>query len=84
VLYPKARLAVGSVGAVPITADAVESLLGAGSANFDARAEACAEQVALASRPLPDGDCSPEYLRQLVVVHSHQAMNAAFGAALQN
>ncbi len=78
----QARLAVGSVGAVPIAADAVESLLGAGAANFDARAGTCAEQVALASRPLPDGDCSPEYLRHLVVVHSHQALTAAFAAAV--
>jgi carbon-monoxide dehydrogenase medium subunit len=80
----QARLAVGSVGAVPVIADPVESLLGAGSANFDARADACGEQIALASRPLPDGDCSPEYLRHLVAVHSHQALVAAFGAALHN
>jgi carbon-monoxide dehydrogenase medium subunit len=79
----QARVAVGSVGAVPIAADAVESLRGAGAANFDARAGSCAEQVALASRPLPDGDCSPEYLRHLVVVHSHQALTAAFTTALR-
>jgi aerobic carbon-monoxide dehydrogenase medium subunit len=79
----QARLAVGSVGAVPIAADAVESLRGAGAANFDARAGSCAEQVALASRPLPDGDCSPEYLRHLVLVHSHQALTAAFTTALR-
>ena len=83
-LVAQARLAVGSVGAVPIAADSVESLLGAGSANFDARANACAEQVALASTPLPEGDCSPEYLRHLVVVHSHQALTAAFRAALRS
>lgn len=69
---------------MPVVADAVESLLGAGSPNFDARAEACAEQDALTSRPPADGDCSLEYLRQLVVVHSHQAMNTAFEAALRN
>jgi aerobic carbon-monoxide dehydrogenase medium subunit len=77
----QARLAVGSVAAVPIAAEVVESLLGAGAKNFDARAGACAEQVALASTPLPDGDCSPEYLRHLVAVHSRQALTAAFATA---
>jgi carbon-monoxide dehydrogenase medium subunit len=76
-----ARLAIGSVGAVPVSAGAAESLLGAGAANFDARADACAEQAALASRLLSDGDCSPEYLRHLVRVHSRQALTAAFAAA---
>ncbi len=77
----QARLAIGSVGAVPVSAGAAESLLGAGAADFDARADACAEQAALASRPLPDGDCSLEYLRHLVRVHSRQALTAAFAAA---
>jgi carbon-monoxide dehydrogenase medium subunit len=77
----QARLAIGSVGAVPVSAGAAESMLGAGAAEFDARAAACAEQAALASRPLPDGDCSPEYLRHLVGVHSRQALTAACAAA---
>ncbi len=76
----QARLAIGSVGAVPVSADA-ESLLGAAAADFAARAEACAGQAALTARPLPDGDCSPEYLRHLVGVHSRQALTAAFAAA---
>jgi carbon-monoxide dehydrogenase medium subunit len=78
----QARLVIGSVGAVPVSAYAAESVLGASAANFDARAEAAAEQTALASRPLPDGDCSPEYLRHLVGVYSRQALTAAFAAAL--
>jgi carbon-monoxide dehydrogenase medium subunit len=78
----QARLVIGSVGAVPVSADAAESVLGASAANFDARAEAGAEQAALAARPLPDGDCSPEYLRHLVGVYSRQALTAAFAAAL--
>src|SRR5260370_28275546 len=77
----QARLVIGSVGSVPVSADAAESLLGAGAANFSTRADACAEQAALASRPLPDGDCSLEYLRHLVRVHSRQALTAAFAAA---
>jgi aerobic carbon-monoxide dehydrogenase medium subunit len=77
----QARLAVGSVGAVPVSADAAESLLGAGAADFAARADACAAQAALACRPLSDGDCSPEYLRHLVGVHSRRALTAAFAAA---
>jgi len=78
----QARLVIGSVGAVPVSADAAESVLGASAANFDAQAEAGAEQAALASRPLPDGDCSPEYLRHLVGIYSRQALTAAFAAAL--
>jgi aerobic carbon-monoxide dehydrogenase medium subunit len=77
----QARLAVGSVGAVPAAADGAESLLGAGAADFGARADAYAEEAALSCSPLPDGDCSPDYLRHLVVVHSRQALTAAFAAA---
>jgi aerobic carbon-monoxide dehydrogenase medium subunit len=76
-----ARLAVGSVGVVPVSSDAARSLLGAGAANFGARADACAEQAAATSSPMSEGDCSPEYLRHLVRVHSHQALTAAFAAA---
>jgi len=76
-----ARLAIGSVGVVPVSSDAARSLIGAGAADFGARADACAEQAAATSSPMADGDCSPEYLRHLVRVHSHQALTAAFAAA---
>jgi carbon-monoxide dehydrogenase medium subunit len=76
-----ARLAVGSVGAVPVSADAAQSLLGAGAADFGDRAHACAEQAAATSSPMSDGDCSPEYLRHLVGVHAHQALITAFAAS---
>jgi carbon-monoxide dehydrogenase medium subunit len=76
-----ARLAIGSVSAVPAAADAAALLLGAAAADFDDRAGACAWQAALAARPLPDGDCSPEYLRHLVFVHCRRALDAAFAAA---
>jgi aerobic carbon-monoxide dehydrogenase medium subunit len=76
-----ARLAIGSVSAVPASADAAASLLGAGAADFDARADACAWQAALGARLLSGGDCSPEYLRHLVYVHSRRALNVAFAAA---
>lgn len=77
----EARLAVGSVGVVPVSADAARSLLGAAVVNFGTRADVCAEQAAVTSRPLPDGECSPEYLRHLVRVHSYQALIAAFATA---
>lgn len=76
-----ARLAIGSVSAVPVSADAAASLLGAGIAEFDARADACARQAALAVRALSDGDSSLEYLRHLVYVHCRQALTVAFSAA---
>lgn len=76
-----ARLAIGSVSAVPVSADAAASLLGAGTADFDARADACARQAAIAAGPLADGDCSPEYLRHLVHVHASRALTVAFAAA---
>jgi aerobic carbon-monoxide dehydrogenase medium subunit len=76
-----ARLAVGSVGVVPVASDAAQSLIGADEANFGARADACAEQAAATSSPMSDGDCSPEYLRHLVRVHSLQALTAAFAGA---
>src|SRR5579859_55690 len=76
-----ARLAVGSVGAVPVSADAAGSLLGGAAANFGTRGGRCAGQAAGMSRPLPDGDCSPDYLRHLVRVHSYRALIAAFAAA---
>jgi aerobic carbon-monoxide dehydrogenase medium subunit len=77
----RALLAIGSVNAVPLSAEAAASLLGAGTADFDARSDACARQAALAVRPLSDGDSSPEYLRHLVYVHSRRALTEAFAAA---
>ena len=77
----RALLAVGSVSAVPLSAAAADLLVGASEADFDARAQACAEQTAQDCTPLPDGDCSPDYLRHLVRVHSRQALTAAFSAA---
>ena len=76
-----ARLAVGSVGVVPESSGAARSLVGAGDANFGARADACAAEAAASCSPMSDGDCSPEYLRHLVRVHAHQALTAAFAAA---
>ena len=76
-----ARLAIGSVSAVPVSADAAALLLGAAAADFDDRAGACAWQAALDAGPLSDGDCSPEYLRHLAYVHSRRARNLAFAAA---
>jgi carbon-monoxide dehydrogenase medium subunit len=76
----QARLIVGSVASVPFAAD-TESLLGAGPADFGARAEACAEAAAAACTPLPDGEASPDYLSHLVRVHARQALGEAFTAA---
>jgi len=76
-----ARLAVGSVGVVPESSEAARSLLGAGAAEFGARADACAAEAAATCSPMSDGDCSPEYLRHLVRVHSNRALTAAFAAA---
>jgi aerobic carbon-monoxide dehydrogenase medium subunit len=75
------RLAVGSVSAVPVSVDAAASLLGARAADFDARADACAWQAARAAKPISDVDYSPEYLAQLVHVHSRRALTVAFAAA---
>jgi len=38
-----------------------------------------AAPAAATCSPMSDGDCSPEYLRHLVRVHSHQALTAPFG-----
>ena len=76
----EARLVVGSVASTPFTA-AAASLLGAGPADFGSRAEACAEEVAAACTPLPDGEASPDYLSHLVRVHARQALGEAFAAA---
>jgi aerobic carbon-monoxide dehydrogenase medium subunit len=76
-----ARLAIGSVSAVPVSADAAAALIGVGASDFDARADACAWHAAGAARPQSDGDCSPEYLRHLVYVHSRRALTLAFSAA---
>lgn len=76
----QARLIVGSVASIPFAAD-TGSLLGAGPADFGARAEACAEAAAAACTPLPDGEASPDYLSHLVRVHARQALGEAFAAA---
>jgi carbon-monoxide dehydrogenase medium subunit len=76
----RARLIVGSVASVPFAADTA-SLLGATPADFNSRAEACADQAAAACTPLPDGEASPDYLRHLVRVHARQALGEAFAAA---
>jgi len=75
-----ARLVIGSVGGVPFTA-ATNSLIGAGPQDFAARTEACARQAAAECAPQPDGEASPDYLRQLVFVQARQALSQAFAAA---
>lgn len=77
----QARLAIGSVSAVPLAADTADSLIAASGADFDTRADACSEQTAAACTPLEDWDCSPDYLRHLVHVHCRQALTEAFSAA---
>jgi carbon-monoxide dehydrogenase medium subunit len=77
----EARLVVGSVGSVPVSAEAGGFLVGAREGDFDARADDSAWQTAQASDPMPDGECSPEYLRHLVRVHSRRALTAAYSAA---
>jgi aerobic carbon-monoxide dehydrogenase medium subunit len=77
-----ARLIVGSVAGVPFAADAATAALaGATPADIDARVEACAAQAAAGCAPRPDGDCSVDYLRHLVFVHSRRALLEAFAAA---
>jgi aerobic carbon-monoxide dehydrogenase medium subunit len=77
-----ARLVVGSVTSVPFAADAATAALtGATPADIDARVEACAAQASAGCAPRPDGDCSVDYLRHLVFVHSRQALLEAFAAA---
>ena len=77
-----ARLIVGSVASVPFAADAATAALaGATPADIDARVEACAGQAAAGCAPRPDGDCSVDYVRHLVFVHSRQALLEAFAAA---
>jgi aerobic carbon-monoxide dehydrogenase medium subunit len=78
----RARLIVGSVASVPFAADAAAAALaGATPADIDARVEACAGQAAAGCAPRPDGDCSVDYVRHLVFVHSRQALLEAFAAA---
>ena len=76
----QARLIVGSVASTPFAADTA-SFIGATPADFDSRAESCAEAAAAACAPLPDGEASPDYLRHLVRVHARQALGEAFAAA---
>src|SRR5579875_2790098 len=75
-----ACLVIGSVGGVPFPA-ATAALTGAGPGDFAARALSCAEQAAADCDVLPGGECSPQYLRQLVRVHARDALLQAFAAA---
>jgi aerobic carbon-monoxide dehydrogenase medium subunit len=75
-----ASLVVGSVGGVPFRL-AAESLTGAGPGDFGRSARSWAEQAAARCPVLPDGECSPEYLRQLVRVYARDALLQAFAAA---
>src|SRR5580693_8286670 len=76
----EARLIVGSVGIMPLAADAT-ALLGATAADFAARSASCAGQAAADCAPLPDGEASPGYLRHLVTVYAREALGEAFAAA---
>jgi aerobic carbon-monoxide dehydrogenase medium subunit len=73
-------LVIGSAGSVPFRA-ATASLIGAGPGDFGPGAQSCAEQAAADCEVLPDGECSPEYLRQLVRVYARDALAQAFAAA---
>jgi carbon-monoxide dehydrogenase medium subunit len=75
-----ARLIVGSVGIMPLAADAT-ALLGATAADFAPRSASCAGQAAAGCAPLPDGEASPGYLRHLVTVYAREALEEAFAAA---
>jgi CO/xanthine dehydrogenase FAD-binding subunit len=76
----EARLIVGSVGIMPLAADAT-GLLGATAADFASRSASCAGQAAADCAPLPDGEVSPDYLRHLVTVYASEALGEAFAAA---
>lgn len=43
--------------------------------------EACAQRAAVGGAPTTDGECSPDYLRHLVVVPARRAPREAFAAA---
>jgi aerobic carbon-monoxide dehydrogenase medium subunit len=75
-----ASLVIGSVGGVPFRSSAA-SLIGAGPGDVGPAARSCAEQAAAGCPVLPDGECSPEYLRQLVRVYARDALLQAFAAA---
>jgi carbon-monoxide dehydrogenase medium subunit len=76
-----AALVIGSAGAIPFPA-VTAALAGASPGDFSARALSCAEQAAADCQVLPDGECSPRYLRQLVRVHARDALLQAFAAAV--
>ena len=75
-----ASLVVGSVGGVPFRS-AAAPLIGAGPGDFERSARSCAEQAADGCPVLTEGECSPEYLRQLVRVYARDALLQAFAAA---
>src|SRR5487761_1704555 len=76
-----ARLAVGSVGWVPLSVDVAGMLGGAGPDDFGARSAGCAAAAAEACDPLEDGEGSAEYKRHLAGVYAGRALMAAFAAA---
>jgi 3-hydroxyacyl-CoA dehydrogenase, NAD binding domain len=76
----QARLVVGSIGGVPLAAEAAW-MAGATPADFGSRAGTCAAQAAASCTPLPDGEASPGCLRHLVPVYACQALGEAFAAA---
>jgi aerobic carbon-monoxide dehydrogenase medium subunit len=76
----QARLIVGSVGIMPVTADTT-ALIGATAADFASRSEACARQASAGCAPLPDGEASSDYLRHLVTLHAREALGEAYERA---
>lgn len=77
-----ARLAVGSVTAIPLLVPAAGELEGTSPADFDGRGVACAEQAGLGCEPLSNGECSTDYLRHLVNAYSRRALRGALAAAV--
>jgi hypothetical protein len=55
-------------------------MIGATRKDFGSLAETAAGQATADCTPPPGGDCSVEYLRQLVFVHARQALTQAFTA----
>ncbi|HEY4277347.1 MAG TPA: xanthine dehydrogenase family protein subunit M [Conexibacter sp.] len=80
----EARLAVGSVGIVPVRVTAAESLLTGVSADAPSadRIAAAGEAAVAAARPVADANGSPEYKAQLVRVISGRCIRDAAASAL--
>ncbi len=79
----EARVAVGSVGLVPVRAAAAERLLAGLDAAAPAAAalEAAGAAAAEAARPVEDANGSVEYKENLVRVLVERAFRAALGRA---